>query len=110
MHRCARASFPLKVHPSNALYSGTPLTAEMMICHSNCHSLRISSSRTLKIACASELGHLRKQLLEKVDEELRSGNDRGALAFVKDLHGKSGGLRCFGAARQVLNEADFLII
>lgn len=41
--------------------------------------------------------------MEQIDEELSKGNDRTALALVKDLQGKTGGLRCFGAARQVLS-------
>lgn len=44
---------------------------------------------------------MRWQVLEQIDEELSKGNDRTALALVKDLQGKTGGLRCFGAARQV---------
>ena len=40
-------------------------------------------------------------MLEQVDKELTNGDDRAALALVKDLQGKPGGLRCFGAARQV---------
>ncbi|XP_033136595.1 uncharacterized protein LOC103837330 isoform X1 [Brassica rapa] len=43
----------------------------------------------------------RRQALEQVDSELSSGNERAALSLVKDLQGKAGGLRCFGAARQV---------
>lgn len=39
--------------------------------------------------------------LAVVDEELRKGNERAALALVKDLQGKPGGLRCFGTARQI---------
>lgn len=44
---------------------------------------------------------MRWQVLEQIDEELSKGYDRTALALVKDLQGKTGGLRCFGAARQV---------
>ncbi|CAA6669051.1 unnamed protein product [Spirodela intermedia] len=73
----------------------------MVICRSSCLFLGRLRVRTLKFVCTSELGHLRLQLLEKVDDELRNGNERGALSLVKDLEGKSGGLRCFGAARQV---------
>lgn len=40
-------------------------------------------------------------MLEKLDKELLKGDDRAALALVKDLQGKPDGLRCFGAARQV---------
>ncbi|XXG54295.1 hypothetical protein AAC387_Pa03g2216 [Persea americana] len=43
----------------------------------------------------------RLQALERVDEELTKGSERAALSIVKELQGKSGGLRCFGAARQV---------
>lgn len=51
---------------------------------------------------SSETGLLkRRQVLEQLDSELSSGNERAALSLVKDLQGKSGGLRCFGAARQV---------
>lgn len=44
---------------------------------------------------------LRKQVLEKVDEELSGGNDRAALSLIKQSQAQPGGLRCFGAARQV---------
>ncbi|KAJ8769729.1 hypothetical protein K2173_005935 [Erythroxylum novogranatense] len=43
----------------------------------------------------------RKRALEQVDKELSKGDERTALALVKDLQGKPEGLRCFGAARQV---------
>ncbi|KAJ8440137.1 hypothetical protein Cgig2_003462 [Carnegiea gigantea] len=45
---------------------------------------------------------LRKQVLEKVDEELSRGNDRAALSLIKQSQAQPGGLRCFGAARQVV--------
>lgn len=44
----------------------------------------------------------RRKVLEKVDEELTKGDEKAALSLVKDLQGKPGGLRCFGAARQVV--------
>lgn len=44
---------------------------------------------------------LRQQVLEKVDEELSGGNDRAALSLIKQSQAQPGGLRCFGAARQV---------
>lgn len=44
---------------------------------------------------------LRKQVLEKVDEELSRGNDGAALSLIKQSQAQPGGLRCFGAARQV---------
>ncbi|XP_059648588.1 uncharacterized protein LOC132294670 isoform X1 [Cornus florida] len=43
----------------------------------------------------------RWQVLEQVDKELRKGDERAALVLVKDLQARPGGLRCFGAARQV---------
>lgn len=43
----------------------------------------------------------RWQVLEQVDKELTKGNDRAALSLVRDLQAQPGGLRCFGAARQV---------
>ncbi|KAL9994029.1 hypothetical protein Hdeb2414_s0958g00968261 [Helianthus debilis subsp. tardiflorus] len=41
------------------------------------------------------------ELLEQVDKELRKGDDRAALSLVKHSHSKPGGLKAFGAARQV---------
>lgn len=43
----------------------------------------------------------RWQVLEQVDKELSKGNERAALNLVRELQAKPGGLRCFGAARQV---------
>ena len=57
---------------------------------------------SFRVLCSSEQVVLsRRKTLEKVDEELAKGEDRAALSLVKDLQGKPGGLRCFGAARQV---------
>lgn len=53
------------------------------------------------MVCSSEVGVSRRQVLEKVDVELAKGDERAALLLVRDLQGKSGGLRCFGSARQV---------
>ncbi|KAF3454396.1 hypothetical protein FNV43_RR04843 [Rhamnella rubrinervis] len=54
------------------------------------------------IACSSEVvGVSRRPVLEQMDEKLSKGDERDALILVKDLRGKPGGLRCFGAARQV---------
>lgn len=39
--------------------------------------------------------------LDAVDNELARGEERAALSLVKGLQGQPGGLRCFGAARQV---------
>ncbi|KAF9670019.1 hypothetical protein SADUNF_Sadunf13G0024800 [Salix dunnii] len=49
----------------------------------------------------SSVGVQRQQVLEQVDKELSKGDERAALSLVKDLQGKPGGLRCFGAARQI---------
>ncbi|KAM7472742.1 hypothetical protein LguiA_010925 [Lonicera macranthoides] len=62
--------------------------------------LRLGSFRVLNLSETG--GGLRLKELEQLDEELRKGNEREALGFVKDLQGKKPlGLRCFGAARQV---------
>lgn len=57
----------------------------------------------VRIKCSTkvEVSSCRLQLLENVDKELIEGDDRAALALVKDLQGNPNGLRCFGAARQV---------
>ncbi|CAK9165963.1 unnamed protein product [Ilex paraguariensis] len=61
--------------------------------------LRLSSFKTV---CVSESnGVFGGQVLEQVDKELRKGDERAALSLVKDWQGRLGGLRCFGAARQV---------
>ncbi|KAI9084174.1 hypothetical protein K1719_033845 [Acacia pycnantha] len=52
--------------------------------------------------CSAEVGVSTRQLLQQLEKELAKGDDRAALALVKDLQGKPGGLRCFGAARQIL--------
>ncbi|NP_001233778.2 stress regulated protein [Solanum lycopersicum] len=59
------------------------------------------------LLCCSELRSSNSRIvsglsvLEQVDKELTKGDERAALSLVKDLQGKPGGLRCFGAARQV---------
>ncbi|KAH7571995.1 hypothetical protein ACOSP7_014962 [Xanthoceras sorbifolium] len=61
-----------------------------------------SSSTSTRILCSSsEIQVSKRQVLQQVDRELINGNDRAALSLVKDLQGKPGGLRFFGAARQV---------
>ncbi|XP_047081668.1 uncharacterized protein LOC124692357 isoform X2 [Lolium rigidum] len=42
-----------------------------------------------------------RAVLQQVDDELRKGNDEAALSLVRGSQGEGGGLRCFGAARQV---------
>lgn len=56
-----------------------------------------------RIVCLSETeSGIRWKILEQMDKELSKGNERAALALVKDLQGnKPEGLRCFGAARQI---------
>lgn len=67
---------------------------------SSCPRLRLS---TFRILSSSEIGVSRRQVLEQLDKELSKGYERAALSLVKDLQGKPGGLRCFGAARQVFD-------
>ncbi|XP_022843521.1 uncharacterized protein LOC111367051 isoform X2 [Olea europaea var. sylvestris] len=43
----------------------------------------------------------RRRALRRVDKELEKGNYKSALSLVKQLQGKPGGLRGFGAAQQV---------
>uniref|UniRef100_A0ACD5ZIA2 Uncharacterized protein n=1 Tax=Avena sativa TaxID=4498 RepID=A0ACD5ZIA2_AVESA len=49
----------------------------------------------------SESASRLRAVLEKVDDELRKGNDEAALSLVRGSLGLAGGLRCFGAGRQV---------
>ncbi|EXB93884.1 hypothetical protein L484_002090 [Morus notabilis] len=57
---------------------------------------------SFRVKCSSEqVSVSRRKVLEKVDEELTKGDEKAALSIVKDLQGKPGGFRCFGAARQV---------
>lgn len=63
--------------------------------------LKVKSAKsTESIVNSVELVDRRLQILERVDDELKKGNERGALSLVKQLQEKPGGLRCFGAARQ----------
>ncbi|KAF8017932.1 hypothetical protein BT93_H2982 [Corymbia citriodora subsp. variegata] len=55
----------------------------------------------IRASSASQVEFSRRQVLERVDEELAKGNERAAVALVKDSQGKPGGLRCFGSARQI---------
>ncbi|KAI8027675.1 hypothetical protein LOK49_LG02G02026 [Camellia lanceoleosa] len=43
----------------------------------------------------------RRRALRRVDREISKGNHKAALTLVKQLQGKPGGLRGFGAAKQV---------
>uniref|UniRef100_A0A803KPE6 Stress regulated protein n=1 Tax=Chenopodium quinoa TaxID=63459 RepID=A0A803KPE6_CHEQI len=45
--------------------------------------------------------NVRKRVLEKLDNELAKGDERAALLLSKQSLTQPGGLRCFGAARQV---------
>ncbi|KAJ4719553.1 Stress regulated protein [Melia azedarach] len=62
---------------------------------------RVKVFSLTRILSSSEVGVSKRRVLEQVDEELSKGDERTALSLVKDLQGKPGGLRCFGAARQV---------
>lgn len=61
-----------------------------------------------RIVCLSETeSGIRWKILEQMDKELSKGNERAALALVKDLQGnKPEGLRCFGAARQIIADTS----
>ncbi|KAL6146670.1 hypothetical protein ACLB2K_057348 [Fragaria x ananassa] len=63
--------------------------------------LRFPTSGIILCSSSSEISVSRQQVLKQVDKELAKGHERAALSLVKDLQGKPGGLRCFGAARQV---------
>ncbi|CAJ1960944.1 unnamed protein product [Sphenostylis stenocarpa] len=82
---------------------GLGLMQHVGVALTSCHGqLKPTTSEfRVRIRCSSDVVVSRKQVLEKLDEELAKGDDRAALALVKDLQGKPGGLRCFGAARQV---------
>ncbi|GMH13184.1 hypothetical protein Nepgr_015025 [Nepenthes gracilis] len=67
---------------------------------SNRHGHKFQTSSTAN-SCTSEATSLRRQVLEHLDKELAKGDEKAALSLVKDLQGKPGGLRCFGAGRQV---------
>lgn len=56
---------------------------------------------TKSTAKSLETADGRLRFLQRVDDELRKRDERGALSLVKELQGVPGGLRCFGAARQV---------
>ncbi|XP_022971098.1 uncharacterized protein LOC111469866 isoform X1 [Cucurbita maxima] len=65
------------------------------LCHRPCFgAIRIRN-------CSSEVDLRRRQVLEQLDGELAKGDDRAALSILKEWQGKHGGLRCFGAARQI---------
>ncbi|GAA0151068.1 hypothetical protein LIER_09866 [Lithospermum erythrorhizon] len=58
------------------------------------------STKTKIFCCITEKVNNRREMLKKVDKELKNGDERAALGLVKDLQ-LNGGLHCFGAARQV---------
>ncbi|VAI90039.1 unnamed protein product [Triticum turgidum subsp. durum] len=62
--------------------------------------LRLPPARAANTSSEPAAARLRA-VLEQVDDELRKGNDEAALSLVRCSQGEGGGLRCFGAARQV---------
>ncbi|EMS52575.1 hypothetical protein CFC21_098825 [Triticum aestivum] len=62
--------------------------------------LRLPPARAANTSSEPAAARLRA-VLEQVDDELRKGNDEAALSLVRGSQGEGGGLRCFGAARQV---------
>ncbi|XP_050383140.1 uncharacterized protein LOC126799920 [Argentina anserina] len=73
----------------------------LMHCLSYKPQLRFPTSIITLCSSSSEVGVSRQQVLKQVDKELAKGDERAVLSLVKDLQGKPGGLRCFGAARLV---------
>ncbi|KAL5220967.1 hypothetical protein ABZP36_025680 [Zizania latifolia] len=61
--------------------------------------LRVPPARAANTSSEPAAARLRTVL--QVDEELGKGNDEAALSLVRGSKGVDGGLRCFGAARQV---------
>ena len=62
--------------------------------------LRVPPARAADTSASQSPARLRA-VLEQVDEALSKGNDEAALSLVRGSQGEDGGLRCFGAARQV---------
>ncbi|KAM3212553.1 hypothetical protein ACQJBY_065548 [Aegilops geniculata] len=62
--------------------------------------LRLPPARAANTSSEPAAARLRA-VLEQVDDELRKGNDEAALSLVRGSQGEGGGLRCFGAARQI---------
>ncbi|KAL7235005.1 hypothetical protein ACSBR1_018475 [Camellia fascicularis] len=72
--------------------------------HSGAFQLRhqFPANGTLVLAKVKEPDAVRRRrALRRVDRELSKGNHKAALTLVKQLQGKPGGLRGFGAAKQV---------
>nr|CAB3477219.1 unnamed protein product [Digitaria exilis] len=65
--------------------------------------LRVPPARAADTSPSQSPARLRA-VLEQVDEALSKGNDEAALSLVRDSQGEDGGLRGFGAARQMLNK------
>ncbi|CAO2192366.1 unnamed protein product [Urochloa humidicola] len=62
--------------------------------------LRLPPARAADTSASQSPARLRA-VLEQVDEALSKGNDEAALSLVRGSLGEDGGLRGFGAARQV---------
>ncbi|KAK3164405.1 hypothetical protein QOZ80_1AG0017450 [Eleusine coracana subsp. coracana] len=60
----------------------------------------VPPARAADTSSSQSVARLRA-MLDQVDEALSKGNDETALSLVRGSHGKDGGLRGFGAARQV---------
>ncbi|KAJ1395103.1 Thiolase-like [Sesbania bispinosa] len=75
-----------------ALYVGVGLTS----CLGKPKLLRV------RIRCSTKIGVCRRQLLEKIDKELTKGDDRAAMALVKDLQGGLAAWNAFEISPQQL--------
>ncbi|KAJ1283707.1 hypothetical protein BS78_03G147300 [Paspalum vaginatum] len=62
--------------------------------------VRLPPARAADTSASQSPRHLR-MVLEQVNEALSTGNDKAALTLVRRSQGQEGGLRGFGAARQV---------
>ena len=62
--------------------------------------LRLPPARATDTSASQSPARLRA-VLEQVDQALSKGNDEAALSLVRSSQGGDGGLRAFGAARQV---------
>jgi hypothetical protein len=74
--------------------------------------LRVPPARAADTSSSQSVARLRA-VLEQVDGALSQGNDEAALSLVRGSQGKDGGLRGFGAARQVRDAPsclDFFLI
>jgi hypothetical protein len=71
--------------------------------------LRVPPVRAADTSSSQSVVRLRA-VLEQVDGALSQGNDEAALSLVRGSQGKDGGLRAFGAVRQVRDAPSCLAL